>query len=340
MDEKTKSSGWRRIAIVVLSIGIGLAAWTATAVAKPGGKTAGTAEPISIEMPFFGEQNAFFGVIKKGAEEAAKDLGVKLIWTVAGQNFSITAAANAMKTSLARKPTAWAVVDVNPAAMDPIIKQAKDAGITVIDINSGQSDPNRPYLFYIGQDEYLGGKFAGKSVWDASKGSLKRAACMDQVIGDATLTLRCKGFATVLKSHGVKVDTVDVSGGPTQAYSKTLSYLQGHGDTGALYALTAGPEAFDPIIKALKKVGKAGGKIKFVANDLSPNALAAVKAGDALGLIDQQQFLQGYLPVAFAMLYVTNLNTVGNGAPVLTGPGIINASNAKQIAKLATEGTR
>ena len=44
--------------------------------------------------------------------------------------------------------------------------------------------------------------------------------------------------------------------------------------------------------------------------------------------IDQQQYLQGYLPVVFAMLYVTNLNTVGNGAPVLTGPGIINKANA------------
>jgi simple sugar transport system substrate-binding protein len=40
------------------------------------------------------------------------------------------------------------------------------------------------------------------------------------------------------------------------------------------------------------------------------------------------------------MLYVTNLNTVGNGAPVLTGPGIINSANAAQIAKLASEGTR
>ena len=44
--------------------------------------------------------------------------------------------------------------------------------------------------------------------------------------------------------------------------------------------------------------------------------------------IDQQQYLQGYLPVVFAALYVTNLNTVGNGEPVLTGPGIINKANA------------
>jgi len=56
--------------------------------------------------------------------------------------------------------------------------------------------------------------------------------------------------------------------------------------------------------------------------------------------IDQQQYLQGYLPVVFAVLYATNLNTVGNGAPVLTGPGIINKANAARVAALARKGTR
>ena len=54
--------------------------------------------------------------------------------------------------------------------------------------------------------------------------------------------------------------------------------------------------------------------------------------------IDQQQYLQGYLPVVFAYLFVTNLNTVGNGAPVLTGPGIVNKANAARVAALAKRG--
>jgi simple sugar transport system substrate-binding protein len=56
--------------------------------------------------------------------------------------------------------------------------------------------------------------------------------------------------------------------------------------------------------------------------------------------IDQQQYLQGYLPVVFAVLFATNLNTVGNGQPVLTGPGIINKANAAKVATLAKKGTR
>ena len=42
----------------------------------------------------------------------------------------------------------------------------------------------------------------------------------------------------------------------------------------------------------------------------------------------------------FAYLFVTNLNTVGNGAPVLTGPGIVNKANAARVAALAKKGTR
>jgi simple sugar transport system substrate-binding protein len=69
-------------------------------------------------------------------------------------------------------------------------------------------------------------------------------------------------------------------------------------------------------------------------------AIKQIRAGKMLFAIDQQQYLQGYLPVVFAVLYRTNLNTVGNGQPVLTGPGIINKANAAQVAALAAKGTR
>ena len=75
--------------------------------------------------------------------------------------------------------------------------------------------------------------------------------------------------------------------------------------------------------------------------DVTIPCVDSVRSGTKIGTFDdQQQYLQGYLPVVFAMLYATNLNTVGNGAPVLTGPGIINKANAARIARLAAQGTR
>src|SRR5436190_1039618 len=93
------------------------------------------------------------------------------------------------------------------------------------------------------------------------------------------------------------------------------------------------PDVTIPCLSVLRKGMKAatfdvGGAIK------------EIRAGRMLFAIDQQQYLQGYLPVVFAMLWKTNLNTVGNGKPVLTGPGIINKSNAAKVAALAAKGTR
>ena len=146
------------------------------------GESAPTRESatIRIEGPFFGVNNFFFGIIKKGADAAAKQTGTKLVWTVQ-QSFSVPDAVNSMNTSLARHPDVWLVVDVDPKSMDPIIKKAIAAGITVIDINSRGDVTNPPYAFYIGSDALLEGEMAAKTVWSASGGKLKRAVCANQV---------------------------------------------------------------------------------------------------------------------------------------------------------------
>jgi simple sugar transport system substrate-binding protein len=66
----------------------------------------------------------------------------------------------------------------------------------------------------------------------------------------------------------------------------------------------------------------------------------AIKSDEILFAVDQQQYLQGYLPIVFLYLYKNNLNTVGGGQPVLTGPGFVTKDNAEQVAQLAQQGTR
>ncbi|MGH9053643.1 MAG: sugar ABC transporter substrate-binding protein, partial [Acidimicrobiia bacterium] len=71
-----------------------------------------------------------------------------------------------------------------------------------------------------------------------------------------------------------------------------------------------------------------------------PDVLQGVKDGTILFAIDQQQYLQGYLPIVFLVLFNENLNTVGGGQPVLTGPGFVTAENADQVIELSGAGTR
>ena len=93
------------------------------------------------------------------------------------------------------------------------------------------------------------------------------------------------------------------------------------------------PDVTIPCLDVIPKGTKAG------TFDVG-GSIKEIQAGRMLFAIDQQQYLQGYLPVVFAVLYKTNLNTVGNGKPVLTGPGIINKANAAKVAALAAKGTR
>jgi simple sugar transport system substrate-binding protein len=68
--------------------------------------------------------------------------------------------------------------------------------------------------------------------------------------------------------------------------------------------------------------------------------LKDIASGDVLFAVDQQQYLQGYLPVVFLKLYRQNANTVGGGQPVLTGPGFVEKSNVATVQKLTEAGTR
>ena len=83
-----------------------------------------------------------------------------------------------------------------------------------------------------------------------------------------------------------------------------------------------------------------GSEATLATFDLSGDVIKAIKDDEILFAVDQQQYLQGYLPVVFLTLNKTNLNTVGGGQFVLTGPGFVEKSNAAEIEKLAEAGTR
>jgi simple sugar transport system substrate-binding protein len=91
---------------------------------------------------------------------------------------------------------------------------------------------------------------------------------------------------------------------------------------------------------AAEAIASAGSKAKAATFDLSGDVVDAIAAGKLLFAIDQQQYLQGYLPVVMLHLYVGNANTIGGGQPVLTGPGFVTKENAAKVKDLAAKGTR
>src|SRR5215210_1055870 len=121
-------------------------------------------------------------------------------------------------------------------------------------------------------------------------------------------------------------------------YEAGLGAGQRMGETGVTNAICVNQEVGNAALEALRS-GDQLGTIQLATFDLSPDVLEAIAAGDMLFAIDQQQYLQGYLPIVLLTLNATNLNTIAN--PVLmTGPGFVTQENAERIIELSAAGTR
>jgi simple sugar transport system substrate-binding protein len=322
-----------RVSGLLVAVALAVAACSPT---QSPGTSGGTAEDqIHVYFATFAIGNAFWGLMERGANDAAAQNGVKVTWTQ-GTEFSVEETVTRMEAAIAAQPDVMVVTDIDPAAFEPFMQEAQDQGIVVININAASPEADPPYSFYVGADEYLAGRAAAEAVLAHAESQPERAACAIQVQGHIALEARCQGYTDVLEDAGVTVDKIDVAGGPTDAEAKATAWFTSNPDAGAIYTLTAGPEAFDPILGVVQEQDHP---VVMVTNDTSPAAFAAIQAGDVAAAIDQQPYLQGYLPVIWAKLYV-DYAMLPAGGQILTGPFVIDSSNVDAIVELTDQGYR
>ncbi len=276
----------------------------------------------------------FWSVVKRGVDQAAKDMGVNVQYE-APNTFDMVAMAHLIDSAVATKPDGLVVSIPDANALGPTIQKAIASGIPVISINSGSDVAQKlGVLVHIGQTEYEAGLGGGQKMAAAG---VKHALCINQEVGNAGLDARCKGFTDAMTKAGAKVEVLPVNlNNPTQSEQTISAALTSKSDVDGLMAL--GPTGATPALKALKDVNKVG-QVKLATFDLSPDVLQAIEQGTMLFAIDQQQYLQGYMPIVLLTLYKTNLNTIAN--PVLmTGPGFVTKDNAAKVTQLSKDGTR
>jgi len=276
-------------------------------------------------------EDAFWGVVEKGAKDAAATFGVTL---KSGGSGDPAEQAQLVETYIADKVDGIFVSLANPDALKDVIKKAVAAGIPVITINSGVDVYKElGALTHIGQTEFVAGQGAGEKFKAAGA---KKVLCVIHEEANIGLEQRCDGLADTfggeMERYNVATSGVrDVAGAVSSIQNKLIA------DSAIDGVLTLNPVI---AMAARDAIAAAGGGQKLATFDLSPDVLAALEAGEMLFAVDQQQYLQGYLPVVLLYLYNTNLNTVGGGLPVLTGPGFVDKSNAAQVKDLAAKGTR
>jgi simple sugar transport system substrate-binding protein len=289
------------------------------------------AEPsLTIAMVTHSDEGSFWSVVKKGAEAASKAEGVKLIWSPS--NNDPQKQAQLIQAAVAQKVDGLAVSVPNPDAIKGALKQATDAGIPIITLNSG-ADVSKELgaITHVGQDEVVAGRAAGQRLSDEGA---KKVLCIIHEQNNVGLAQRCDG---VKEGFGGSVTNLQVKGTEDISTTQTeiKSKLQADKSFDAVMAL-------NPDIAEAAKTGIEGASssAKLATFDQSGPVIKDIEAGKISFAVDQQQYLQGYLPIVFLKLFKTNANTVGGGQAVLTGPGFVDKDNAATIEKLAQDGTR
>jgi simple sugar transport system substrate-binding protein len=290
----------------------------------------GESRDLTIAVVTHGDGGSFWSVAKRGAEEAARDLGVELNYQEA--NNDPQQQAQLIETAVSQGVDGQDVSAPNPDAIAGAVASATNAGIPVITLNSGVDVfGDFGAITHVGQTERIAGEGAGQRLAEETSGKL---LCVIHEQANIGLQERCDGAA---EGYGGEVENFQVAG--TGDISTTLSELQvkleTDTDVGAVLALNP-----DIAVAARDAIAGSGSEAALATFDLSGDVVAAVKNGEIEFAVDQQQYLQGYLPVVFLTLFNENANTVGGGRPVLTGPGFVDESNADTVEQLAQEGTR
>jgi simple sugar transport system substrate-binding protein len=318
----------------------GLAAAGLTILGSPAAalaaRSSGSAKSFKLAVVTHGDTGSFWSVFKAGVDQAKKDLksrgvSVSQVYAnndvakqVAGINAAIASKANVIATSV---PDA--------SALKGALSTAASRGIEIITVNSGEDAFDtvpaiqRTFMTHVGQDEEVAGEGAGKQF------NLAGAKSVVVVIHEASnsgLTQRAVGVKKTFKGKTSTLLIPNAKSDIPGTVAKIKAYFAAHKGTDALLGLD--PDVTVPAIAAAPSGTKVG------TFDLNGDVITNLESGKMLFAIDQQQYLQGYLPVVFTVLFETNLNTVGGGKPVLTGPGIVNKANAAKVAALAKAGTR
>ena len=304
---------------------------------RPGTSTSDTARAaLRIVAVTHGvSANPFWSVVINGLDDAARDMGVRVEYQ-APSTFDMVTMSQLIDAAVASRPDGLVVSVPDPDALGASIRTAVEVGIPVITINSGEdASASLGALAHVGQAEYDAGFGGGERLAEAG---VRRVLCVNQEVGNAALDTRCQGLTDALAEHGVPVSVLAVElADPEDTRQRVAGALLADSAIDGMLAL--GTTGAEPALMALHDLGRVGA-VRLGTFDLSTLVLEAIRDGEIDFAIDQQQYLQGYLPVVLLTLYIETGTVPGGGHAIPTGPGFVTIETAQQVMDLTRRGVR
>jgi simple sugar transport system substrate-binding protein len=288
---------------------------------KPGTSKAESGSPASGIFKSSGEQkfvfvnhvttNPFFVPTKYGAEDACKLLGCSYQWT-GSENSNVNEMVNAFNTAVTSGADGIAVALIDTKAFNSGVDNALKAKIPVVSYNA---DAPNSRLAYIGQDLFVSGQEMGKRIVDlVGSGDV---ALFIATPGSANIQPRIDGAQSVLKKEsGISPHVIATGAAVPEELSRIDSYAQGHPDTKGYFAVDAG--STQSLAQTIQKHKLRDKGVKGGGYDLTPTTQKLLANDQIDFTIDQQPYLQGFLPVLELFLYQAS-GTLSGIADVNTG---------------------
>ncbi|WP_322015849.1 sugar ABC transporter substrate-binding protein [Paraburkholderia sp. J12] len=327
----------------------------ATGLAAAGTPAAQAADAHFVLISHAPDSDSWWNTIKNAIKQADEDFNVETDYRNP-PNGDIADMARLIEQAAARNYDGVITTIADFDVLKSSIKKVTDKHIPLVTINSGTEEQSQQLgaIMHVGQPEYVAGHAAGEK---AKAAGVKSFLCVNHIATNTVSFERCRGFADAI-GVDYKTSTIDSGQDPTEIQSKVSAYLRNHPNTGAI--LTLGPVPAAASLKAVQQMGLAG-KIYFCTFDFSDDIAKAIQAGTIQFAIDQQPYLQGYIPVAVLAIvkkehttdpvkirqilqanpkFQQRLETYGlqpsyGPRDIRSGPGFITKENIDKVIKYA-----
>ena len=277
-----------------------------------------------------GDSGVFWSVVEVAVRDAAAAIGCDVVYF--GSNNDALAQSQEIEAAIASDSSGIAISLADPAGVAAAAESVVAAGIPLYTLNSGVNNyKDLGAVTHVGQTEIVAGNGAGERF---NALGATHVLCARQEQSNVALEERCQGLAETFNGE-VTSEFVGLDANPDEQQNGIAARLQA--DPSIDGVLGVGPNL---PLRAITAGEQAGRQLVIGGFDLSGDLIDAIEAGDVAFTVDQQQYLQGYLPVILMHLQATNQNTAGGGLPILTGPGFVDTANASAVKALVSQGTR
>ena len=318
---------WAAAVALIVGVILGVTMFEKADPARAGARAASNERIIMITHGQAADP--YWNIVRNGAEEAAKQVGVELDYR-APETFDMIRMAELITSAANQKPAGIIVSIPDASALSASIQGSVRSGIPLVSINSGTDvAAELGSMIHVGQDEYQTGKKVGERL--RSEGA-RKVLCVNHEVGNTALDARCKGVAD---GFGAAVAVLPTSTEYQEVRSKIAAALSGDTSIDAIVTLNAS-QVGEPAVEAARESGRA---IRVATFDLSPGFLEALQRGEASFAVDPQAWLQGYLGTVLLANRI-RYGVMPANPLIETGPRFVTQADAGKVLALSKRAIR